>query len=95
MTAARRELTPANGRGRGAAVEDGPALSSRTRLPAPDVGQPNANGAHYSPDREGARVKELMAAVGLKGVSLHSLRHTFAPGQLSDGRTARGRQRTP
>ena len=34
------------------------------------------NGAYYSPDRVGARVKELMVAVGLKGVSLHSLRHT-------------------
>jgi integrase len=43
------------------------------------------HGAYYSPDREGARVKELMVAVGLKGVSLHSLRHTFATELLSDG----------
>ena len=43
------------------------------------------NGAYYSPDRLGARVKELMVAVGLKGVSLHSLRHTFASELLSKG----------
>jgi integrase len=43
------------------------------------------NGAYYSPDRVGARVKELMVAVGLKGVSLHSLRHTFASELLSKG----------
>jgi hypothetical protein len=43
------------------------------------------NGAYYSPDREGARVKELMRAVGLEGVSLHSLRHSFASELLSDG----------
>ena len=43
------------------------------------------NGAYYSPDREGARVKELMRAVGLVGVSLHSLRHSFASELLSKG----------
>ena len=43
------------------------------------------HGAYYSPDREGARVVELMRAVGLKGVSLHSLRHSFASELLSDG----------
>jgi integrase len=43
------------------------------------------HGPYYSPDREGARVKELMVAVGLVGVSLHSLRHTFATELLSDG----------
>jgi len=43
------------------------------------------HGAYYSPDREGARVKELMRAVGLEGVSLHSLRHSFASELLSDG----------
>lgn len=43
------------------------------------------HGAYYSPDREGARVKELMVAVGLEGVSLHSLRHKFATELLSDG----------
>ena len=43
------------------------------------------NGKYYSPDRVGARVKELMVAVGLEGVSLHSLRHTFASELLSKG----------
>ena len=43
------------------------------------------NGAYYSPDREGARVKELMRAVGIEGVSLHSLRHSFASELLSRG----------
>ena len=42
-------------------------------------------GEFYSPDRQGARTKELMLAVGLEGVSLHSLRHTFAAELLSDG----------
>jgi len=43
------------------------------------------NGAYYSPDKMGCRVKELMIAVGLKGVSLHSLRHSFASELLSKG----------
>jgi len=43
------------------------------------------NGAYYSPDKEGSRVKELMRAVGLEGVSLHSLRHSFASELLSKG----------
>jgi integrase len=43
------------------------------------------NGAYYSPDKEGSRVKELMQAVGLEGVSLHSLRHSFASELLSKG----------
>ena len=43
------------------------------------------NGAYYSPDREGARVVELMRAVGLEGVSLHSLRHSYASELLSKG----------
>ena len=43
------------------------------------------NGAYYSPDKMGCRVKELMVAVGLKGVSLHSLRHSFASELLSKG----------
>jgi Phage integrase family len=34
---------------------------------------------------EYARVKELMRAVGLEGVSLHSLRHSFASELLSKG----------
>jgi integrase len=43
------------------------------------------NGAYYSPDREGARVAELMRKVGLQGVSLHSLRHSYASELLSNG----------
>ncbi len=43
------------------------------------------NGDYYSPDRMGARVKELMCKVGLDGVSLHSLRHTFATDMLHNG----------
>ena len=42
-------------------------------------------GAHYSPDRLGARVVELMRKVGLEGVSLHSLRHSHATILLSNG----------
>ena len=42
-------------------------------------------GQHYSPDRLGARVAELMRAVGLNGVSLHSLRHSHASILLSKG----------
>ncbi len=43
------------------------------------------NGAYYSPDRVGARVKELMVSVGLEGVSLHSLRHSNATELLRNG----------
>ncbi len=43
------------------------------------------NGAYYSPDRVGARVKELMKAVGLEGVSLRNLRHTNATESLRNG----------
>src|ERR1035438_3372424 len=42
-------------------------------------------GQYYSPDREGARVVELMRSVGLYGVSLHSLRHSHASILLSKG----------
>jgi integrase len=42
-------------------------------------------GQYYSPDREGARVSELMRKVGLQGVSLHSLRHSHASILLSKG----------
>jgi integrase len=42
-------------------------------------------GQYYSPDREGARVVELMRSVGLQGVSLHSLRHSHASILLSKG----------
>ncbi len=43
------------------------------------------NGSHYSPDRVGARVVELMHKVGLEGVSMHSLRHSHASALLSKG----------
>ena len=43
------------------------------------------SGAFYSPDRCGARVKELMVKSGLTGVSLHSLRHSNASVMLSEG----------
>jgi len=43
------------------------------------------SGAYYSPDRLGARVKELMVKVGLTGISLHSLRHTNATELLHNG----------
>jgi len=43
------------------------------------------DGSYYSPDREGARVVELMRKVGLEGVSLHSLRHSHASSLLSGG----------
>jgi len=43
------------------------------------------SGAHYSPDRLGARVVELMRKAGLEGVSLHSLRHSHASSLLSNG----------
>ena len=42
-------------------------------------------GQYYSPDREGARVSELMRKVGLQGVTLHSLRHSHASILLSKG----------
>ena len=43
------------------------------------------HGAYYSPDRVGARVVELMRKAGLRGVSLHSLRHSHASISLSKG----------
>jgi len=43
------------------------------------------DGSHYSPDRVGARVVELMGKVGLRGVSLHSIRHSNATISLSRG----------
>ena len=43
------------------------------------------DGAYYSPDQMGSRVEELIVAVGLEGVSLHSLRHSFASELLSKG----------
>ena len=43
------------------------------------------NGGHYSPDRVGARVVELMRESGLNGVSLHDLRHSHASNLISRG----------
>jgi integrase len=43
------------------------------------------SGAFYSPDRMGARVSELMRKAGLRGVSLHSLRHSHASVLISQG----------
>jgi integrase len=42
------------------------------------------DGQYYSPDRQGARVVEIMRAVGLQGVSLHSLRHSHASGDSGE-----------
>jgi integrase len=42
-------------------------------------------GGYYSPDRLGARVVELMRKAGLEGVSLHSLRHSYASIAISNG----------
>ena len=43
------------------------------------------NGAYYSPDRVGARVKEVLLKAGLPGFSLHSLRHSHASVLLGEG----------
>jgi integrase len=43
------------------------------------------NGAFYSPDRVGARVKEVLQKAGLPGFSLHSLRHSHASVLLGEG----------
>jgi integrase len=43
------------------------------------------DGQHYSPDRMGARVAELLRKAGLHGVSLHSLRHSHASILISEG----------
>jgi integrase len=43
------------------------------------------NGGYYSPDRVGARVKEVLAKAGYPGFSLHSLRHSHASILLSNG----------
>ena len=49
------------------------------------------NGAHYSPDRLGARVVELMRKAGLEGVSLHSLTALPREQPLEQWRSDRGR----
>jgi integrase len=43
------------------------------------------SGEFYSPDRVGARVKEVLQKVGLSGFSLHSLRHSHASVLLGQG----------
>jgi len=43
------------------------------------------SGAYYSPDRLGARVVEMMRKAGLQGVSLHSLRHSYASIAIAGG----------
>ena len=43
------------------------------------------DGYHYSPDKLGTRVRAAMQAAGLRGVSLHSLRHSHASELLSQG----------
>jgi Phage integrase family len=43
------------------------------------------SGAYYSPDRIGARVVEMMRKAGLDGVSLHSLRHSYASIAIAGG----------
>jgi hypothetical protein len=43
------------------------------------------DGNYYSPDKLGTRVRAAMARAGLKGVSLHSLRHSHASELLSKG----------
>jgi integrase len=43
------------------------------------------NGDYYSPDRVGARVKELLVKAGLADFSLHSLRHSHASVLLGVG----------
>lgn len=43
------------------------------------------NGSLYSPDRVGARVKELLVEAGFSGFSLHSLRHSHASVLLGAG----------
>jgi integrase len=42
-------------------------------------------GEYYKPDQISSRVAELMAKAGLRGVSLHSLRHGHASQLLSEG----------
>ena len=43
------------------------------------------NGNYYTPDKMSARVTELSEKAGLKGVGLHSLRHSHASELLSKG----------
>jgi integrase len=43
------------------------------------------DGYYYSPDKLGTRVRAAMQSAGLRGVSLHSLRHSHASELLSQG----------
>jgi integrase len=45
----------------------------------------SSEGDYYKPDQISSRVAEIMAKAGLRGVSLHSLRHGHASQLLSDG----------
>jgi integrase len=42
-------------------------------------------GDYYKPDQISSKVAEIMAKAGLRGISLHSLRHTHASQLLSEG----------
>jgi integrase len=46
---------------------------------------PRHDGEYYTPKRLASRITQAMRAVGLHGVSLHSLRHSHASQLLSDG----------
>jgi hypothetical protein len=48
------------------------------------------NGYYYSPNNVGLGVKELPTKAGLKGFSLHSLRHSHASVLLGQGVPPRG-----
>jgi integrase len=43
------------------------------------------DGGYYKPDQMSSRVAQIMANAGLRGVSLHSLRHAHASQLLSEG----------
>jgi site-specific recombinase XerD len=43
------------------------------------------DGYYYSPDHLGTRIKAALCKAGLGNLSMHSLRHTHASQQLSDG----------
>ena len=45
----------------------------------------NPEGDYYKPDQISSRVAEITAKVGLRGISLHSLRHGHASQLLSEG----------
>jgi integrase len=45
----------------------------------------NPHGYYYKPDQISSRVAELLAKAGVRGISLHSLRHAHASQLLSEG----------